>query len=871
MDQYLYVAPNLGEVAVIGSDRLAATEDRHRVPLGTVYTAVCFEPLAELARRPDLKGVVISLDRGWPGISHLRFARRVLQRGLGAWLYWPREEAVERLDAERLSSYRRHWMVISVHRLKRAIHRRLFGPEPPPDATTILAERTLEQLNRFAKDAKPVPFRLGSAPSAESPFDGVGAYVRTDFWVQISSGGSYGHTCYVARELAASSRDFVCVMANRYSLLDELGVRQLVVPRLSESSLEGDLLAGTSYFHGMLNLAFQATRPSYIYERLCLGNFACAQLSHELQIPYIVEYNGSEISMRRSFDGQGFDHERVFTQVEAAAFRQATLISVVSDAIAQTLVARGIDPEKILVNPNGADPEAYAPLSPDAKQRLRAELGFAVTDRVVGFTGTFGGWHGVDVLAEAIPKICERAPTARFLLIGDGPNKHMIDEAVRTHGLASRVHCVGRVPQAEGARLLGACDIYVSPHNSHMVDSRFFGSPTKLFEYMAMGGGIVASDLEQLGDVLSPALRVADFADGTPEVSLQRAVLCTPGDVDEFTAAVVKLGEHSSVCEAIGRNARAAILDHYSWRRHVERVWQFAAGQEAPALAEVGGSAAPLAGSDTARIATGDDYKEQVQDQWNTNPVGPQYARTSRAHTLEWYQEIETHRYGVYGPWMPDVMEFSKHAGKDLLEIGGGIGTDLSQFARHGARVTDLDLSAGHMAHAKENFELRGLTARFVHQDAERIPFDDNSFDVVYSNGVLHHTPHTRKVVAEIKRVLKPGGKAIVMMYAEDSLHYWLKLVWQLGLDKKTLLGWSMHEIMSGSVELTTNDAKPLVKVYSRRRLRELFKGFDDVSIVKRQLMASELPEWLKWVPLATAERLMGWNLVIKAHKPQQA
>jgi len=218
---------------------------------------------------------------------------------------------------------------------------------------------------------------------------------------------------------------------------------------------------------------------------------------------------------------------------------------------------------------------------------------------------------------------------------------------------------------------------------------------------------------------------------------------------------------------------------------------------------------------------------------------------------------------------MLDVMEFDRHRGEQLLEIGAGIGTDLSQFARNGAVVTDLDLSAGHMAHAKENFALRGLQARFVHHDAERLPFDDDTFDVVYSNGVLHHTPNTRSVVAEIKRVLKPGGKAIIMMYAEDSLHYWLKLLWRMGLDERRLLRQSMHDIMSETVEITANDAKPLVKVYTRRRLRELFNGFDDISIVKRQLMPVELPDWLKWMPLQTAEKLMGWNLIIKARKPR--
>src|SRR5439155_13764032 len=109
---------------------------------------------------------------------------------------------------------------------------------------------------------------------------------------------------------------------------------------------------------------------------------------------------------------------------------------------------------------------------------------------VVGFSGTFGGWHGIDVLAAAIPKICARAPEAKFLLIGDGSQKAMLDESIVTHQLESRVRSVGRVAQNDGARLLGACDVFVSPHNRHMIDSRFFGSPTKLFEYMAMARGI---------------------------------------------------------------------------------------------------------------------------------------------------------------------------------------------------------------------------------------------------------------------------------------------------------------------------------------------------------------------------------------------
>ncbi len=221
-----------------------------------------------------------------------------------------------------------------------------------------------------------------------------------------------------------------------------------------------------------------------------------------------------------------------------------------------------------------------------------------------------------------------------------------------------------------------------------------------------------------------------------------------------------------------------------------------------------------------ARVTTGDAYKDQVQNQWNQNPVGSQHAHASQPHTLDWFLEVERHRYEVYAPWMREVMEFTQHTGQDVLEIGGGIGTDLAQFAKNGARVTDIDLAAGHLQLAQENFRLRGLEGRFIHHDAETLPFDAASFDVVYSNGVLHHTPNTGAVVREIHRVLRPGGRAIIMLYAENSLHYWRKLVWRFGIKQRLLDRFSMGEIMSRTVERSANEARPLVKVYTPQRAR---------------------------------------------------
>jgi ubiquinone/menaquinone biosynthesis C-methylase UbiE len=268
-----------------------------------------------------------------------------------------------------------------------------------------------------------------------------------------------------------------------------------------------------------------------------------------------------------------------------------------------------------------------------------------------------------------------------------------------------------------------------------------------------------------------------------------------------------------------------------------------------------------------ATLQTGDAHKDEAQRQWDEDPCGSHYVERAAPDTLEWFLEVERYRYEVYAPWMLEVMEFDRHAGEAILEIGAGIGTDHAQFARHGGIMHDLDLSAGHLRLAARNFELRGLKSTFQHGDAENLPFADSSFDLVYSNGVIHHTPDAARVVQEIHRVLKPGGRCIIMVYAENSLHYWRNLFIALGLYRGELHTASMGDIMSRHVELSEHGAKPLVKVYTARRARGLFAPFGAIRVCKRQMIREELPRGLGWLPLGLAGRLAGWNLIVKADK----
>src|SRR5437773_12466560 len=141
------------------------------------------------------------------------------------------------------------------------------------------------------------------------------------------------------------------------------------------------------------------------------------------------------------------------------------------------------------------------------------------------------------------------------------------------------------------------------------------------------------------------------------------------------------------------------------------------------------------------------EEKQRARDQWSEDPCGAVYGRELEFGTREFFDAVERHRYTDYAPWMPEVMGFNDFAGARLLEVGCGMGTDLLQFARGGARVTGVDLTPRSIEISRQHLSLYGHSGQFAIADCESVPFKDGSFDVAYSNGVLHHTPDTASAV----------------------------------------------------------------------------------------------------------------------------
>ena len=263
--------------------------------------------------------------------------------------------------------------------------------------------------------------------------------------------------------------------------------------------------------------------------------------------------------------------------------------------------------------------------------------------------------------------------------------------------------------------------------------------------------------------------------------------------------------------------------------------------------------------------------KLRAREQWGQDPCGAEYDREHELGTREFFDEVERYRYQEYAPWMPRLMEFEQLRGARLLEIGCGMGTDLLQFARGGARCTGVDLTPRSVEITRHRFRLYGAAGDFMISDGEHLPFRSESFDVVYSNGVLHHTPDTAGSIREVHRVLRPGGVAKIMLYHRNSLNYWVEIVLRRGvLGLEFLRGRSAEQIMSRVIEFSDHNARPLVKVYSRRQVRELFGMFKDVRVDVEQLVRAELRFLSPLIPDALLEKLrttIGWNVIVTATK----
>ena len=249
--------------------------------------------------------------------------------------------------------------------------------------------------------------------------------------------------------------------------------------------------------------------------------------------------------------------------------------------------------------------------------------------------------------------------------------------------------------------------------------------------------------------------------------------------------------------------------------------------------------------------------KSRVQAFWEADPCGAAHGEAPEG-TPEFFAQVERKRNELE-PFIARYADFPMTRGQRVLEIGVGAGSDFVRFARAGADATGVDLTEHAIRLVRQRLDNEGLEAHLQQADAEALPFEDEAFDRVYSWGVLHHTPDTARAVREAVRVLAPGGRLCVMLYAR---HSWVAY----GL-------WAKHALLKGRPTRSLADVLAQhmesegTKGFTVRELRGMFAGLEDLRIEKVSTPYDRA--WAGPLAAVTGDRL-GWFAVTRGRKPER-
>ncbi len=377
------------------------------------------------------------------------------------------------------------------------------------------------------------------------------AYLRSTPGVGTQAGGAATHIngfVNAATDLGAEIR----VISNDDIAGIDRTILKLVDPEpLGSSRAAFDLHNNLVFTRGAIR-ELEHSPVDLIYQRYARFSWAGVSASLRTGLPLFLEYNGSEVWMGKHWDMGG--RLPLLTRFERLNLAAASRIFVVAEVERRNLLRAGVSDEKIVVNPNGVDTEKFRPGIGGVS--ARGELGVADDEILAGFVGTFGPWHGVLTLAEAITQMPADSKV-RFLLIGAGRLREEVQRIISAAGKDLQVIFAGHVEHRRVPALLDACDILLSPHVPLEDGSEFFGSPTKLFEYMAIGKGIIASRLGQIGEVL---------------VDEKTALLTEPGNVRQLADAIVRMSQSRDLRERLGAAAREAAIAKHTWKHNAQRV-----------------------------------------------------------------------------------------------------------------------------------------------------------------------------------------------------------------------------------------------------------------------------------------------------------
>ncbi|WP_188237918.1 TIGR04063 family PEP-CTERM/XrtA system glycosyltransferase [Sphingopyxis sp. LK2115] len=286
-----------------------------------------------------------------------------------------------------------------------------------------------------------------------------------------------------------------------------------------------------------------------------LDGLAALRIGKRLGIPVIYEIRAfwEDASVGNGTGREDSLRYRLTRAVETHAVRSADAVAVICDGLRGDLIARGIDPAKIIVSPNGVDLDLFGD-PPPRDDALAVQLGIAAADAVIGYIGSFYDYEGIDDLIAAMPALVAVQPTARLLLVGGGPMEASLKAWASSSPASARIHFVGRVPHGEVERYYSLIDILAYPRKKMRLTDLV--TPLKPLEAMAQGKLVAASDVGGHRELIE------DGATGT---------LFAPDDPAAIANALGKLLENREMWPERRRTARIFVESHRNWSSNILR------------------------------------------------------------------------------------------------------------------------------------------------------------------------------------------------------------------------------------------------------------------------------------------------------------
>ncbi len=373
------------------------------------------------------------------------------------------------------------------------------------------------------------------------------AYLSTDTGIPVlGNKGSSVHVREVCLALQELGNEVFIVTSNRGNYPVDFPLPIYEVKPLTAKLLGSDFrkIITNRRFYKEAGKIFRKEKPDFIYERYELFGFAGIKLARKFRLPHLLEVNAP----LRWGPKRRIKFPWLAKSIENRIFSSTRGIILTTRELEEYVLGNGGNKERVWVNPDGVDVDKFHPGISGEKIREKYNL----QDRiVVGFVGTIGHWHRVDLLLSVAREVVRKEPRVHFLIVGGAASLASLKEYAVKKKLNGVVTFTGNVPYQEVPYYIAAMDITVLPGTD------IYSSPIKIFEYMAMGKPVIAPRIGQLEEIIS---------DG------REGFLIEQGNKNQLQECIIKLAGSKILGKEMGQRGRSKVEKEYTWRKNGEKI-----------------------------------------------------------------------------------------------------------------------------------------------------------------------------------------------------------------------------------------------------------------------------------------------------------